>query len=60
MSVVEANIQTVEDIYRLVRTAVTSRRAIGAIYEERRPEIEWLDAVFHTVTRDSLGDTLVR
>lgn len=36
MSVVEAKIQTVEDIYRLVRTAVTSRRAIGALYEGHR------------------------
>jgi hypothetical protein len=36
MSVVEAKIQTVEDIYRLIRTAVTTRRAISAIYGGRQ------------------------
>src|SRR5580704_1739311 len=32
MGVVQAKIQTVEDIYRLVRTAVMSKRPIRAIY----------------------------
>ena len=32
MSVVQAKIQTVEDIYRLVRTAVASKRPIEANY----------------------------
>jgi hypothetical protein len=31
--VVEARIQTVEDIYRLVRNAVSGRQAISAIYD---------------------------
>ena len=31
-----AQIQTVEDIYGLVRTAVKSRRPIGALYDRRR------------------------
>ncbi|MGH8523093.1 MAG: hypothetical protein ACREXY_02390 [Gammaproteobacteria bacterium] len=35
MSVVRAKIQTVEDIYRLVRTAVVSKRAIRAQYDGR-------------------------
>jgi hypothetical protein len=35
MGVVKANFQTVEDIYRLVWTAVASRRCLGAIYKER-------------------------
>ena len=34
MSVVEAKIQTVEDIYRLVRTAVAKKQPISAIYQE--------------------------
>ncbi len=33
--VVEAKIQTVEDIYRLVQKAVSSRQPISAIYETR-------------------------
>ena len=35
MAVVEAKIQTVEDIYRLIRIAVTTRRAISAVYAGR-------------------------
>jgi hypothetical protein len=35
MGVVEAKIQTVEDIYRLVWTAVANRRPIRAIYKDR-------------------------
>ena len=35
MGVVEARIQTVEDIYRLVWTAVAKRRPISAIYKDR-------------------------
>src|SRR3954462_4995357 len=34
MGVVEAKIQTVEDIYRLVWTAVGDRQPIGAIYKD--------------------------
>jgi len=36
MGVVEAKIQTVEDIYRLVWTAVSGRRLIAAVYHGRR------------------------
>ena len=36
MSVVEAKIQTVEDIYDVVWKAVTGRRPIGAFYHSRR------------------------
>ncbi len=36
MGVVEAKIQTVEDIYALVRTAVTTRRSIAALYGGRQ------------------------
>jgi hypothetical protein len=35
MAVIQAKIQTVEDIYRLVRTAVVSKRPIRAIYHGR-------------------------
>ena len=35
MGVIKAKIQTVEDIYRLVRTAVVSKRPIRAIYQRR-------------------------
>ena len=35
MAVVEAEIQTVEDIYRLVWTAIARKRPISAIYKER-------------------------
>ena len=35
MAVVEAKIQTVEDIYRLVWTAIATKQPIGAIYKER-------------------------
>jgi hypothetical protein len=34
MAVVEAKIQTVEDIYRLVWTAVANKRCLRAIYKE--------------------------
>jgi hypothetical protein len=36
MGVVEAKIQPVEDIYRLVWTAIANKQPIGAIYKERR------------------------
>ena len=36
MGVVEAKIQTVEDIYRLVWTAIANKQPISAIYKERR------------------------
>jgi hypothetical protein len=36
MSVVVAKIQTVDDIYRLVWTAVSSKKPIEAIYDGRR------------------------
>ena len=35
MAVVEAKIQTVEDIYRLVWTAIASKQPMGAIYRDR-------------------------
>ncbi len=35
MSVVRAKIQTVEEIYRLLWTAVASKRPIEAIYDQR-------------------------
>jgi hypothetical protein len=35
MSVVEAKIQTVEDRYRLIWTAIANRQAISAIYKDR-------------------------
>lgn len=35
MAVVKAKIQTVEDIYRLVWTAIASKQPISAIYKER-------------------------
>jgi hypothetical protein len=35
MSVVEAKVQTVEDMYRLVWTAVANKQPISAIYKER-------------------------
>ena len=35
MGVVVANIQTVEEIYRIVRTAVANRQPISAVYKER-------------------------
>jgi hypothetical protein len=38
MSVVRADIQTVEDIYRLIWTAVASKQPIQAIYD-RRPRL---------------------
>jgi hypothetical protein len=38
MAVVEAKIQTVEDIYRLLWTAVSERRPVSAIYD-RRPRL---------------------
>jgi hypothetical protein len=35
MGVVQAKIQTVEDIYRLIWTAIVHRQPIGAIYDRR-------------------------
>ena len=35
MGVVEAKIQTVEDLYRLVWTAVANKQPISAIYKDR-------------------------
>jgi hypothetical protein len=35
MSVVKAKIQTVEDMYRLIWTAVANKRPISAVYKER-------------------------
>jgi hypothetical protein len=35
MGVVEAKIQTVEDVYRLVWTAVANRQPISAVYKNR-------------------------
>jgi hypothetical protein len=35
MAVIQARIQTVEDIYRLVRWAVVSKRPIRAVYQGR-------------------------
>jgi hypothetical protein len=35
MGVIEAKIQTVEDIYRLVWTAIANRQPISAVYKER-------------------------
>lgn len=35
MGVVEAKIQTVEDIYRLIWAAVANKQPIGAIYKDR-------------------------
>ena len=36
MGVIRAEIQTVEDIFRLVWTAVEEQRSIGALYQGRR------------------------
>src|SRR5450432_4660539 len=36
MGVIQAKIQTVEEIYRLVRTAVVGKRPIRAIYHSRK------------------------
>jgi hypothetical protein len=33
--VIEAKIQTVENIYRLIWTAIAAKRPIGAVYKER-------------------------
>ncbi len=35
MSVVEAKIQTVEDMYRLIWTAIAQKQPISAIYKEK-------------------------
>ena len=35
MSVVEAKIQTMEDMYRLIWTAIANKQPISAIYKER-------------------------
>ena len=54
MSVVEAEIQTVEDMYRLIWTAIKNRRAIKAIYKE-------LPRLFcpHRLGRNRLGQPRV-
>jgi hypothetical protein len=36
MNVIRANIQTVEDLYRLVWTAISNKRPIQALYQGRR------------------------
>jgi hypothetical protein len=36
MRVVEARIQTVEDMYRLIWTAIANKQPINAIYKERK------------------------
>ena len=35
MAVVEAKIQTVEDIYRLIWTAIATKQPLGAVYKDR-------------------------
>ena len=54
MGVTEAKIQTVEDIYRLVRTAVISKRPIRAIYHGRE---RWFCP--HKLGRNREGQTRV-
>ena len=54
MGVTEAKIQTVEDIYRLVRTAVVSKRPIRAIYHRRE---RWFCP--HRLGRNREGQTRV-
>ena len=39
MSVVEAKIQTVEDMYRLIWTAIANKQPISAIYKELLPSV---------------------
>jgi hypothetical protein len=52
MGVIQSKIQTVEDIYRLVRTAVVSKRPIRAIYHGRD---RWLCP--HRLGRNHEGQT---
>ena len=54
MGVVQARIQTVEDIYRLVRMAVVSKRPIRTIYHERA---RWFCP--HRLGRNHEGDIRV-
>jgi hypothetical protein len=54
MGVIQAKIQTVEDIYRLVRMAVVSKRPIHAIYHGRQ---RWLCP--HRLGRNHEGRTRV-
>ena len=54
MSVVEAKIQTLEDIYRIVWTAVASKRPIAASYH-RRPRLFCL----HRLGRNKEGQLRV-
>lgn len=54
MSVVEARIQTVEDMYRLIWTAIANKRPISAVYKE-------LSRLFcpHRLGRNRLGQPRV-
>ena len=54
MSVVKANIQTVEDMYRLIWTAIANKRPISAMYKE-------LPRLFcpHRLGRNRLGQPRV-
>jgi hypothetical protein len=54
MAVVEAKIQTIEDIYRLVRTAVVSKRPLRANYHGQD---RWFCP--HRLGRNHQGDTRV-
>jgi hypothetical protein len=54
MTVIQARIQTVEDIYGLVRTAVTTRRSLEAVYGGRR-----LLLCPHRLGRNSAGQLRV-
>ena len=53
--VVRAKIQTVEDMYRLIRTAVTARRPISAVYD-RSPRL----VCPHRLGRNNSGKTRVQ
>jgi hypothetical protein len=52
--VVRAKIQTVEDMYGLIRTAVTGRRPVSALYD-RRPRL----LCPHRLGRNSAGQPCV-
>ena len=54
MGVVEAKIQTVEDMYRLVRRAVVSKRPVRAMYQGRQ---RWLCP--HRLGQNHEGETRV-
>jgi hypothetical protein len=54
MSVVAAKIQTVEDMYRLIWTAIANRQPISAIYKDR-PRL----FCPHRLGRNRLGQRLV-